>query len=47
MAFCCAGVPIKTSVAPQILEAAYEGKFTAAPMAFGQPITDKVGKSRL
>lgn len=36
------GVPIKTSVASNILEAAYEGKFSATSLHFGVPIHDKV-----
>jgi hypothetical protein len=38
------GVPIRTAVAEPVLEAAYEGRFTAAPLTFGQRMADKVDK---
>ena len=36
------GVPIKTSIAPHVLETAYDGKFKATSLKFGQAIPDKV-----
>ncbi|KAK9812032.1 hypothetical protein WJX73_010432 [Symbiochloris irregularis] len=39
------GVPIKTAVAPQALEAVYAGSFAAQPVTFGIPIHDKVDKA--
>ena len=37
-----AGVPIKTSVAPHVLETAYEGNFVTMPLHFGESISGKV-----
>lgn len=38
------GMPIKTAVAPHILEAAYDGNFTAFPLDFGETVTDELKK---
>ncbi|CAK0779934.1 hypothetical protein CVIRNUC_004893 [Coccomyxa viridis] len=39
------GVPIKTTVAPMVLEAASAGNFNARPLRFGEPLSDRVDKS--
>lgn len=36
------GVPVETAVAPNVLEAAYDGRFQARQLYFGEPISDKV-----
>lgn len=36
------GVPIKTSIAATVLEDAYESKFTAEKLGFGQSLSSKV-----
>ncbi|KAK9820520.1 hypothetical protein WJX72_011236 [[Myrmecia] bisecta] len=41
------GVPIKTSVAPHVLEAAYEGNFVTMPLHFGESTSGKVEKSNV
>lgn len=38
------GVPIKTAVSAAVLETAYEGRFAATPLSFGQRVQDKVEK---
>lgn len=38
------GVQIKTAVAPSVLEAAYEGRFAAAALRFGQRLAGRVDK---
>ncbi len=38
------GVPIRTAVSEQVLEAAYEGRFAATPLGFGQRMVDRVDK---
>ncbi|EIE19270.1 DnaJ-domain-containing protein [Coccomyxa subellipsoidea C-169] len=39
------GVPIKTAVPPMVLEAAYTGNFEAAPLRFGEAISNRVEKA--
>ncbi|BDA43789.1 probable chaperone protein DnaJ at N-terminal half [Coccomyxa sp. Obi] len=39
------GVPIKTAVPPMVLEAAYTGNFDAAPLRFGEAISNRVEKA--
>ncbi|GAB4822747.1 hypothetical protein N2152v2_009793 [Parachlorella kessleri] len=38
------GVPIKTAVSEAVMEAAYEGRFAAVPLGFGQRVQDRVDK---
>lgn len=38
------GVPIRTAVAAGVLEAAYDGRFSASPLHFGQRVQDRVEK---
>mmetsp|Transcript_10383 Transcript_10383/g.31263 ORF Transcript_10383/g.31263 Transcript_10383/m.31263 type:complete len:409 (-) Transcript_10383:1044-2270(-) len=40
------GVPIKTAIAPRVLETAYEGKFEAEDLQWGVPVCEKVEKQQ-
>ena len=42
-----AGVPIKTAVAPHLLESAFEGRVQASPLPFGVPCSGAVRSTRL
>eukprot|EP00884_Botryococcus_braunii_P022977 jgi/Botrbrau1/9363/Bobra.354_2s0019.1 len=41
------GVPVKTTLPPEVLDAAYEGTYEASPLTFGEPIASKVDKGNV